>query len=172
MTHWVHMAMGRSRRLAAFAADELLPADRLQVEGELVRCPACRREVEAYRLVSRMLHTSPRAVLTPEEASAFWPGVQTRIRQGTAARGMIEVLLQKGLHEEQDTPVVIDLNGLLEEELSVMNHNLFFKHQIDLKKRLAPRLPTVRGYYVDLSQGLLNLIQNGLEAMEQVLAVL
>ena len=87
MTHWVHMAMGRSRRLAAFAADELLPADRLQVEGELVRCPACRREVEAYRLVSRMLHTSPRAVLTPEEASAFWPGVQTRIRQGTAARG-------------------------------------------------------------------------------------
>jgi signal transduction histidine kinase len=87
--------------------------------------------------------------------------------QADKLRGMIEVLLQKGLHEEQDTPLVIDLNGLLEEELSVMNHNLFFKHQIDLKKRLAPRLPTVRGYYVDLSQGLLNLIQNGLEAMEE-----
>jgi anti-sigma factor RsiW len=87
MTHWLHMAMGRGRRLAAFAADELLPADRLRVEGELVRCPACRREVEAYRLVFRSLNTSTGAVLTPEETSVFWPGVQSRIRRGAAAIG-------------------------------------------------------------------------------------
>jgi len=85
MTHWLHIAMGRGRRLAAFAADELSPADRLRMEAELVHCPACRREVEAYRLVSRMLQTSTRAVLTPQEASAFWPGVVTRIRRGTVA---------------------------------------------------------------------------------------
>jgi signal transduction histidine kinase len=76
------------------------------------------------------------------------------------------VLLQKGIHEDQDTPQAIDLNDLLEEELSVLSHNLFFKHQIDLKKRLASRLPTLRGYYVDMSQSISNLIQNGLEAME------
>ena len=87
--------------------------------------------------------------------------------QADKLRGMIEVLLQKGIHEDQDTPQPINLNDLLEEELSVLNHNLFFKHQIDLKKGLASRLPTLRGYYVDLSQGILNLIQNGLEAMEE-----
>jgi signal transduction histidine kinase len=87
--------------------------------------------------------------------------------QADKLRGMIEVLLQKGIHEDQDTPQAIDLNDLVEEELSLLNHNLFFKHQIDLKKRLASRLPTLRGYYVDLSQSISNLIQNGLEAMEK-----
>jgi len=85
MMHWLHTAMGRGRRLAAFAAEELVATDRLLVEAQLVRCPACRREVEAYRLVSRALKTSPQAVLTPEEALAFWPGVESRIRRGAVA---------------------------------------------------------------------------------------
>ncbi len=85
MTHWLHLVMGRGRRLVAFAADELVPPDCLRVEAELQRCSACRREVEAYRLVSRALQTSARAVLTPEEAAAFWSRVESRMQRGMDA---------------------------------------------------------------------------------------
>lgn len=83
MWHRFHMARGRERRLAAYAASELPSVVRDRVEADLLRCPACRRQVEAYRVVSRTLLSSGRAVLTPDEAAAFWPGVETRIRRGT-----------------------------------------------------------------------------------------
>lgn len=84
MMHWFHTSMGRGRRLAAFAAGELPPADRARVEADLSTCLACRREVEAYRLVCDTLRTSYRVALAPEEATAFWPGVERRIQQGLA----------------------------------------------------------------------------------------
>lgn len=85
MTHRLHMAMGRGKRLAAYAADELAPAERARVERNLAACPACRREVKAYALVSSTLRTSARAALTPDEAAAFLPGVEQRIRRGARA---------------------------------------------------------------------------------------
>jgi signal transduction histidine kinase len=81
-------------------------------------------------------------------------------------RGMLELLIQKGVHDEQDSPQALQLNEILEEELSVLYHDLFFKHQVKVHKDLASPLPLLRGHYVDLSQGLSNLIQNALEAME------
>ena len=81
-------------------------------------------------------------------------------------RGMLELLIQKGVHDEQDSPQDLQLNEILEEELSVLHHNLFFKHQVKVHKKLAFPLPLLRGHYVDLSQGFSNLIQNALEAME------
>lgn len=82
MRHWFHMAMGGRRRLAAFAAGELPSVFRDRLEADLLRCPACRREVKAYRLVSKALRSSARAALAPDEAAAFWPGVEDRIRRG------------------------------------------------------------------------------------------
>ena len=81
--------------------------------------------------------------------------------------GLIKVLIEKGVHDELDTPQLIQLNDLLEGELSLLHHNLFFKHQIKVQKNLAPDLPYLQGYYVDFSQGLLNLIHNAVEAMEE-----
>ena len=83
--HWLRMAMGRGRQLAAFAADELPPAKHTRMEAELLNCPGCRREVEAYRLVSRALRMSPQAVLAPEQAATFWSGVESRIERGALA---------------------------------------------------------------------------------------
>lgn len=83
--HCFHRAMGRGRRLAAFAAAELPPADRARVEADLLACPACRREVEAYRLVSGTLRTSERAALAPDQAATFWSGVERRIQRGADA---------------------------------------------------------------------------------------
>lgn len=85
MTHWFHLLMGRGRRLAAYAADELPPAERARVEASLATCLACQREVDAYRLVCTTLRTSGRAALPPAEDAAFWPQVERRIQRGTAA---------------------------------------------------------------------------------------
>jgi signal transduction histidine kinase len=79
---------------------------------------------------------------------------------------MLDPLIQKGIHDEQDTPQPIHLNELLEEELSLLHHNLFFKHEVLVHKDLSSPLPSLKGYYADFSQGLSNMIQNALEAME------
>lgn len=68
--------------MAAYAADELPPADRAQVEANLLACPGCRREVEAYRLVGGTLRTWRRAALAPHEVATFWSGVDRRIQRG------------------------------------------------------------------------------------------
>jgi signal transduction histidine kinase len=81
-------------------------------------------------------------------------------------REMLDGLIEKGIHDEQDAPQSISLNELLEEELSLLHHNLFFKHQVRLHKDLASPLPLLTGSYGDFSQGVGNLIQNALEAME------
>jgi signal transduction histidine kinase len=58
------------------------------------------------------------------------------------------------------------LNQILEEELTLLHHNLFFKHQIKVKKSFAGSLPKFKGYDPDIRRGLLNLIQNAVESME------
>lgn len=80
---------------------------------------------------------------------------------------MVEVLLQKGIHDEQEASQPIHLNDLLEEELSLWHHNLFFKHHIKVVKSFSSPLPPLQGRYLDFSQGLSNLIQNAVEAMEE-----
>jgi signal transduction histidine kinase len=80
---------------------------------------------------------------------------------------MIEDLIQKGVHDDEDGSQPINLNELLEEELSLLKHNLFFKHQVVMKKSFASQLPPLHGYYIDFSQGFSNVIQNAIEAMEE-----
>jgi signal transduction histidine kinase len=81
-------------------------------------------------------------------------------------RGLIEGLIRQGLQEEQDGPEPIQINDLLEEELALFHHNLFFKHQVRVQKSFSPSLPPLRGNPGSISQGFWNLIQNAVEAME------
>ncbi len=98
------------------------------------------------------------------------PAIQAKaaqcMEQIDQMKKLVDVLIQKGIHEEEEALREIDLNQLLEEELAVLKHNLFFKHQIRLKKELGSSLPPLKGYWVDFSRGILNLIQNAIEAME------
>ena len=80
---------------------------------------------------------------------------------------ILEGLVQKGIHDDLEEPQRIHLNELLEEELSLLKHNLFVKHQIVVRKDFAPRLPPLHGYYIDFSLGVSNLIRNSVEAMEE-----
>ena len=82
-------------------------------------------------------------------------------------KAMVEVLMQKGIHEEKEVSQPIYLNDLLEEELSLWHYNLFFKHHIKVVKSFSAHLPPLQGRYLDFSQGLSNLVQNAVEAMEE-----
>ncbi len=82
--HWLHILGGAGRRLAAYAAGELSPADRDRTASAVRACPMCRRTVEAYRRASTALRGTPRVALTTDEAAAFLPEVNRRIDQGRA----------------------------------------------------------------------------------------
>jgi signal transduction histidine kinase len=81
-------------------------------------------------------------------------------------KGMLEILIQKGSHDDHDSPQTIRLNDLLEEEISLLKNDLFFKHQVKVRKDFHSKLPDIKGYYIDFSEGLLHLIKNAIEAME------
>jgi signal transduction histidine kinase len=78
----------------------------------------------------------------------------------------IEHLIQKATDDAYGASKVISINELLEEELSLLHHDLFFKHQVEVKKVLSSQLPVMRGSYLDFSEGLLNFVRNAIEAME------
>ena len=82
MMHWLHRLAGRTHRLAAYATGEMFEREQRRTRALLAECPACRREVEAYRLLHVALQASPRVRLTAGEAAAFWPSVEGRIRGG------------------------------------------------------------------------------------------
>jgi anti-sigma factor RsiW len=96
LAHWLHTLRGEGRRLAAYAADELSPAERARVAFVVEACPACRRKVEAYQRATAALRALPRAGLTTEEAAAFLPEVNRRIDQG---RAMMARPARPGLRE-------------------------------------------------------------------------
>jgi len=79
--------------------------------------------------------------------------------------GIIRNLLLK-MRQEQDTSVVtLDINDLLNNELTFLNANQFYKHQVEKQFEFDPNLPTIRATYSDLSQCIMNLVYNALEAM-------
>jgi signal transduction histidine kinase len=82
-------------------------------------------------------------------------------------RMIVETLAEKARHDEQDSPQSFNLNDLIEEELALLHHNLFFKHQVSVKRELATHLPLLTGYYIEFSEGLQNVLRNAIEAMEE-----
>ncbi len=106
-----------------------------------------------------------------KEGNGIGPSLNAKLEQCLEQmdklKAMVEVLIQKGIHDDQEAPQPIHLNSLLEEELSLLHHNLFFKHQIKVEKSFSRPLPPLEGYYLDFSQGFSNLIQNAVEAMEE-----
>ena len=81
-------------------------------------------------------------------------------------RGIIEILMKKGAHDELDGAQLLQLNDVFEECLALLHHNLFFKHQVKVIKKYSSSLPSLRASYPYLSLGIWNILQNAIEAME------
>lgn len=79
-------------------------------------------------------------------------------------RTVVEILSRRG--SEEEGPRTVYVNDLIGEELSFLNHNLFFKHEVEVRKSLGLKLPPLRVDPADLRDGLSNLLLNAIEAME------
>jgi PAS domain S-box-containing protein len=64
--------------------------------------------------------------------------------------------------------VALDINSVISESIALVNRELN-NHNATLKQELAPEIPLVIGDRVQLQQVIINLIMNGVEAMETVL---
>ncbi|MDI6854475.1 MAG: ATP-binding protein [Deltaproteobacteria bacterium] len=77
-------------------------------------------------------------------------------------------LLRQAAHEDQEDPQYIDLNRLYQDELALFQNDLFFKHQVQTRLCFGAALPPIYGHYLDFSQSFRNVVENALEAMENV----
>jgi signal transduction histidine kinase len=63
--------------------------------------------------------------------------------------------------------VPLDVNDLVSEAISLMQRELI-SHQVTLRTELAPALPMILGDRVQLQQVIINVVMNGIEAMQSV----
>lgn len=85
--------------------------------------------------------------------------------QADRLTSMMAILTRTGVSHNLSAPRPFRLNELLQEELALLGHDLFFKHQVRVHVALAPELPPLQGDPAAMSQALGNLLQNALEAM-------
>jgi signal transduction histidine kinase len=77
-------------------------------------------------------------------------------------------LALQGIHEDSQGKIHLDLNQLCQQELELYLSNPIFRHQITREFHLGDGLPLIRGHHIDFSQSFRNLIENSLEAMEEM----
>jgi PAS domain S-box-containing protein len=88
------------------------------------------------------------------------------IRDGYRASEVIRRI--RGLAQKSDVEKVpLDVNDVVTETIGLMQRELF-SHQVSLRTELAPALPTVLGDRVQLQQVIINLLMNGVEAMQSI----
>lgn len=100
-------------------------------------------------------------------SSSAWAKTEECFAQLEKLQRMIEVLSARVSSADGEQPTSVQLNKLLEEELSFLNHDLFFKHQVQLETSFSSSLPSLQGNPFDFRLGLGNLIRNGIEAMKE-----
>ena len=74
----------------------------------------------------------------------------------------------RSLAKKSDIEMVpLDVNDVVRETTGLMQREVF-SHQVSLRMELAPALPTILGDRVQLQQVIINLVMNGIEAMQSV----
>jgi len=103
--------------------------------------------------------------------SKIHPSLQEKVDQCMAQmdklRSMLDGLSPRERDEERKGLEKIHLNEVLEREIELFRHHLFFKHHVNVKKNLSSRLPLCHGHEADFGEALANLIENAVEAMEE-----
>lgn len=93
------------------------------------------------------------------------PYLESMLTQIQRMSAIINNMLFKSRQEQDQNAREIDLNQLLVEELTFLDADLSFKHNIEKDYHFDSELPAIQGIYSDFSQALLNIIKNALDAM-------
>ena len=118
------------------------------------------------------------AVVTNAEACLRWLDRETPDLD--AARRSVEWIIEDGnrasevirrvraLAKKTDTQKVpLDVNDVVNEVIALVQRELL-SHQVSLRMELAPALPMILADRVQLQQVIINLVMNGIEAMQAV----
>jgi PAS domain S-box-containing protein len=118
------------------------------------------------------------AVLANAEACQLWLDRDTPNLDG--ARRSLEWIVKdghraaevirrvRGLLKKSDTQMIpLNINDVVNDVRALVQRELL-NHQVSLRTELAPELPTVCGDRVQLQQVIINLVINGIEAMQEV----
>ncbi|SDT50033.1 PAS domain-containing protein [Bradyrhizobium canariense] len=118
------------------------------------------------------------AVVANAEACLGWLNRETP--DLNAARRSVEWVIDDGnrasevvrrvwalANKTETEKVPLDVNDVVREVVTLVQRELI-SHRISLRTELAPALPTVLGDRVQLQQVIINLVMNGIEAMQSV----
>jgi len=78
---------------------------------------------------------------------------------------MVKGLLNKNRNENRSMPQNVDVNEVIDAELEMCEHNLFFKHYVTVHKNLSPKIKFTNAVYSDISLCIANLLNNAIDAM-------
>ena len=92
--------------------------------------------------------------------------LQRIISNGRKMTEMIKLLLHKTRDDSIAMPVPVNINNMLNQELSFCLHDLFFKHNVKLNMKLADNIPDLNLVYGDISQIFQTLFNNAMDAMK------
>jgi PAS domain S-box-containing protein len=102
---------------------------------------------------------------TPDLAAAR-RSAEWVISDGTRASEVIRRV--RALANKSDTEKLpLDLNDVVREVIALVQRELI-NHQVSLRTELIPALPRILGDRIQLQQVIINLVMNGIEAMQQV----
>ena len=86
-------------------------------------------------------------------------------QQGTRMAEIIEMLMEKCRKTQRREVERLNMNDVLRKELSFLQGNLDFKHNVEKEYDFVSDLPEIEGFYGDFSQTFVNLINNAVDAM-------
>lgn len=92
--------------------------------------------------------------------------VEWVIDDGCRASDVVRRVRALAKHSDMET-VQLALNQIVNEAITLVERELV-QHQVSLRTELAPALPEILGDRVQLQQVIINLLMNGIEAMEPV----
>ena len=79
---------------------------------------------------------------------------------------MVKGLLNKNRNENRSMPQNINVNEVINDELDMCEHNLFFKHYVTVKKDLTEKIKFTNAVYSDISLCIANILNNAVDAMQ------
>lgn len=88
------------------------------------------------------------------------------LQAGRAAAKLVKGLLDKVKKGNVSMMHPVSINEVIEQELELCNHNLFYKHFVILEKDLEENLPKILANHGDISLVVANILNNAFEAMK------
>jgi len=92
--------------------------------------------------------------------------IEKIIEAGRNAARIVKGLLDKVKQSNTGMIRPININDVVQQELDLCEHNLFFKHYVILDKELSLDIPDITAIYGDISLCIANLLNNAFDAMQ------